>query len=233
MFYVVLIGLAAAFAVMLLFGGMELDRALLFLAYAGDRPEVARIARALTELGGGRFLIPIAGAATLFLLLARRWTQAILLFLTTAAGSLAVELLKANFARLRPEDHPHLVELEPLVSSNANLSFPSAHAANSTIVFLSVALLLTTHHPARAFAVWAAVWLSLAIGGTRIFLGVHWPTDVIAGWIFGLFWTLLLLRLSGQPIGDGTPRPVRHSYPQGESHERPEQQRPEPPAQPR
>lgn len=222
MFYFTLIGLAAAFAVMLLFGAMELDRALLFMAYAGERPEVARVARALTELGGARFLIPVTGGALLFLLLTRRWLQAVLLLFATAAGTLLVELLKANVGRLRP-DYRQLAEVEPLAFSTGHFGFPSAHAADSTIVFLAIALLLTDRHPARTLAVWAAVWLSLAIGATRVVLGVHWPTDVIGGWIFGLFWTLLLLRLSGRDLGDGTPRPARHFPPKGEDHERPEQ----------
>jgi undecaprenyl-diphosphatase len=223
LFYFVLIGLAAAFAVMLLFGGLDLDRALLLVGYAGGNPELARYARALTELGNGRFLIPVTGAATLYLLVTRRWIQAVVLLATTAGGCLVVEIMKRQFVRVRPEDFRHLVELDPLLPGGSIASFPSAHAANTTIVFLSMALLLAIGPRSRAWAVWAAVWLILAVGATRVMLGVHWPTDVIGGWTFGLFWTLLLLRLSGQAIDDGTPRPVRHFPSEGESHERPEQ----------
>ena len=223
MFYFVLLGLAAAFAVMLLFGGLDLDRSLLFVAYAGERPELARYARALTELGGGRFLIPVTAAAALLLLFTRRWRQAVVLIATTASGSLLVEVLKSQVARTRPEEYRHLVEIDPLIARSPELSFPSGHAANTALVFLTMALLLTSAGRSRSLAVWAAVWLSLAVGATRVVLGVHWPTDVLGGWTFGLFWTLLLLRLSGQDLGDGTPRPVRHFPPEGESHERRQQ----------
>ena len=224
MFYFVLIGLAAAFAVMLLFGGLELDRALMLIGYAGNRPELVRYARGLTELGAGTFLIPVTIAAALLLLFTRRWVQAAVLLATTASGALIVEVVKSQVARVRPDEYRHLVELQPIVASNADFSFPSAHSANSTIVFLSLALLLVEGPRARSLAVWAAVWLSLAVGATRVMLGVHWPSDVLAGWTFGLFWTLLLLRLSGQDLGDGTRRRVSHFPPEGDSHER----RPEP-----
>lgn len=210
MFYFVLIGLAAAFTVMLLFGGLDLDRALLFIGYAGGQPELARYARALTELGNGRFLIPVTGAAALYLLVTRRWIQSLVLVAVTAGGALVVEVMKRQFARVRPEDFRQLAELDPLLPGGSVASFPSAHAANTTIVFLSMALLLAAGPRSRAWSVWAAVWLILAIGATRVMLGVHWPTDVLAGWTFGLFWTLLLLRLSRQPLGDAPPRPARY-----------------------
>ncbi|HEX8217250.1 MAG TPA: phosphatase PAP2 family protein, partial [Allosphingosinicella sp.] len=119
-----------------------------------------------------------------------------------------VDLQKVQSARLRPVAHEHLVEVQ-------TLSFPSGHAANSVMVYLSLALLLTATYPRRSLAVWAAVWLSILIGISRLVLGVHWPTDVIAGWAFGLFWTLLLLRLAGHDLGDGTPRALRHSSREG------------------
>ncbi|HYJ29733.1 MAG TPA: phosphatase PAP2 family protein [Allosphingosinicella sp.] len=196
----VLFALVVAWTVMLLFGGMDLDRGLLAFFYAGDRPpELTVAARILTELGGYRVLIPLAIAGAILLLVRRRYRSAALLLAITLGGRVLVELQKMQTARLRPVAHEHLVEVQ-------TLSFPSGHAANSTMVYLSLALLLTTGYPRRAIAVWSAVWLAILIGASRLVLGVHWPSDVIAGWAFGLAWTLLLLRLAGHDLGDGTPR---------------------------
>jgi undecaprenyl-diphosphatase len=132
-----------------------------------------------------------------------------LLLGVTASGRLLVWLQKDWTARVRPDAQGHLVPVE-------SLAFPSGHAANATIVWLCLALLLprTTH--GRAYAVWAAVWLALVVGLSRVLLGVHWPSDVIGGWAFGLFWTLLLLRLSGHPLGEGTARAAAHSLSEGD-----------------
>ena len=206
----VLFSLVLAWAVMLLFGGMDLDRGLLTILYAGDgRAEIAGAARILTEFGGVMVLVPLTIAGAAMLLVRRSFRSAALLVGLTLSGRLLVELQKIQTARLRPEEHEHLVAVQ-------TLAFPSGHAANSTMVYLSMAFLLTSTYPRRSLAVWGAVWLVVLIGASRVVLGVHWPTDVIAGWAFGLFWTLLLLRLSGHDVGDGTPRALRHSAPEGD-----------------
>jgi len=203
----VLVGLAVAWLVMLLFGGLELDRALATILYAGADPRIARAAHVLTMLGGLKVLGPLTAAGTLWLCWQRRFRSAIALLAVTLGGRALVEVQKLEIARIRPEANPHLVEVK-------SLSFPSSHAANATIVYLALALLLTATFPRRAIALWAAAWLAIAIGASRVALGVHWPSDVIAGWAFGLAWTLLMLRLTGHDLGDGTPRPLRHSAPQ-------------------
>ncbi len=185
-----LAGLILAWAVMLLLGGMELDRGLLLLGYAGDRPQLARAARWLTELGGWAVLLPATALGAALLAWRRDWRGAVLLVAITLSGRLLVELQKIGIGRLRPESNEHLVAVD-------SLSFPSGHSANSVMVWLCLALLLPRTQRGRTMAIWAAVWLALAIGVTRVMLGVHWPSDVIGGWSFGLAWTLLMLRLSG------------------------------------
>jgi membrane-associated phospholipid phosphatase len=197
------LGLALAWTVMLLFGGTELDRNLLTLGYAGDRPEIARFAGWLTEIGGWRVLLPITAAGAALLVARRDWRGAVVLVALTISGRLMVELQKDWTARLRPQEHEHLVAVQ-------SLAFPSGHAANTTMVALGLALLLTQSGRGRAAAVWAAVWLALAVGASRVLLGVHWPSDVVAGWAFGLVWTFLFLRLSGRGPDEGTGRPLRH-----------------------
>ncbi len=195
----ILFSLVLAFGVMLIFGGTEFDRGILMLFHATTRPDIAQIARWVTELGGAWVLIPVMIAGTLLLLVQRRWRDALLLVLITMGGRMLVEGLKIWTARARPDEHEHLVAVQ-------SLAFPSAHSANSTITWLTLAFLLTRHTPGRTLAVWLAVWTAILVGVSRMILGVHWPTDVIGGWAFGLFWTFLLLRLSGVAINDGTPR---------------------------
>ena len=206
---IALFGLAIAWGVMLLFGGMELDRALLLLAYAGDREGVAIGARWLTELGGYRVLLAVTALGAAWLLFRREWRASLLLLGITLSGRALIDWQKIWTGRVRPEDQVHLVQVQ-------SLSFPSGHAANATLVWLCLALLVPRTARARTLAIWGAVWLSLAIGLSRVVLGVHWPSDVIGGWAFGLFWTMLLLRLSGHSVDEGTLLGPAHSLPKRE-----------------
>ena len=95
----------------------------------------------------------------------------------------------AGIARVRPDLEPHLVVVK-------TSSFPSGHAASSTIFYLTVALVLAGGSRWRFTATAAAIILALLIGISRVMLGVHWPSDVIGGWAFGMLWVLLTLRLS-------------------------------------
>jgi len=212
MIYLALLGLVVAWAVMLLLGGLEFDRGLLIFAYAGDHPRAAVAARWVTELGGMPLLFAVTGLGGAWLLVRREWRAAALLLSVTLTGRLLVSLMKDWTARVRPDAQGHLVPVE-------SLAFPSGHAANATLVWLCLALLLPTNERGRALAIWAAVWLALAVGLSRVMLGVHWPSDVIGGWAFGLFWTLLLLHLSGlrvnEPMAEGTPAPLAHSPEEG------------------
>jgi membrane-associated phospholipid phosphatase len=211
-----LIGLLVAWAVMLLFGGMEFDRGLLMLAYADEEPQLAEAARWATELGGATVLLVLTGLGAGWLLARREWRLATFLLGITLSGRLLVSLQKDWTARLRPDAQGHLVPVE-------SLAFPSGHAANATMVLLCLALLLPTSERWRGLAVWAAVWLALAIGISRVMLGVHWPSDVIGGWAFGLFWTLLILHLSGLRVNEGTPPPLAHFWGEGGQNDRREQ----------
>ena len=75
-------------------------------------------------------------------------------------------------------------------------SFPSGHATSSMIFYLTLALALTSEMRWRGLAVAGAILLSFLIGISRVMLGVHWPSDVVGGWAFGMLWVLLTLRLA-------------------------------------
>jgi len=143
-------------------------------------------------------LLPVAFAVALIgWLLHRDWRAPTWFVAMSLAGRLLVELQKGWTMRLRPDAHEQLAPI-------ASYAFPSGHAANSTMVWLGAALLLA-RGPARPWALAAAAMIAIAVGLTRPMLGVHWPSDVVAGWSLGLFWTLLLVRLSAAPPKDCSP----------------------------
>jgi undecaprenyl-diphosphatase len=141
----------------------------------------------LTALGGGPFLTMLTLAAAGFLVAARKWGMAAFVVLAIAGGGLAGNLLKWIFVRARPDLVPHLVSVD-------SASFPSAHAMNSAVTFLTLGVLLSrTQKDGRlkAYLLGIAVFLTLIVGFSRVYLGVHWPTDVIAGWAVGAAWAIL------------------------------------------
>jgi undecaprenyl-diphosphatase len=138
----------------------------------------------ITALGGTTVLTLITALTTGYLLSSRRTRTAIFLLVAVASGAMLSSLLKSLFSRPRPDLVAHLVEVH-------SLSFPSGHAMNSAIVYLTLGALLAraeTDRAARVFLMAAAIMLTLIIGVSRVYLGVHWPSDVVAGWCVGASW---------------------------------------------
>jgi len=178
-------------AAMLAFGGgTDPDRALLLQLHAGGHPILVRAAWIVTQFGDEAVLLPLTALAALLLIVRRERHSALLLLAITLSGRLLVELQKIWIARPRPEAELHLVGTQ-------TWSFPSGHAANATMVGLALALLLVRDPRRRLVALTGAASLAFLVGLSRMMLGVHWPSDVVAGWAFGLLWILLLLSLTG------------------------------------
>jgi undecaprenyl-diphosphatase len=186
-FVIAIAALAGIWLAMLLNGGSAIDRALYEALYAGRRPVLLTIARALTFLGEPTLLIGAGVLLALWLWHAGRGRLGLALLLVTTTGRILGEAQKYWIARVRPDLEPHLVVVK-------TSSFPSGHATSSMIFYLALALALTAHSRRRFAAAAAAILLSLLIGTSRVMLGVHWPSDVIGGWAFGLLWVLLTLR---------------------------------------
>lgn len=178
--------LAGIWLAMLLMGGGPADRTVYEGLYARDRPVALAVARALTALGEPTVLIGAGVLIALWLWHVGRVRTGLALVLVTLTGRVLTEAQKYWIARIRPELEPHLVVVK-------TSSFPSGHAASSMIFFLSLALAFSAHSRRRFAAAGAAIMLSLMIGTSRVMLGVHWPSDVIGGWAFGLLWVLLTL----------------------------------------
>ena len=132
-------------------------------------------------------MLTIVVVLTLGLLATRRlWLTAGLVLAATSLGSLLSAQAKLWFDRPRPALVDHLVEVR-------GLSFPSGHATNSAIIYLTLALLVSQVVPGRAtraYVLAVAVLLTGVVGISRVYLGVHWPSDVLAGWSIGTCWAL-------------------------------------------
>ena len=141
----------------------------------------------ITALGGTSVLTLITVVVAGYLLAARKAATAAFVVAAVAGGSLASSLLKLAFARARPDVVGHLVEVY-------SASFPSGHALNSAVTYLTLGALIARAEDSRtlrAYAIAVAVGLTLVIGFSRVYLGVHWPSDVLAGWCVGCAWAIL------------------------------------------
>src|SRR5436305_1519877 len=174
---------------MLLGGVGPADRAIYEALYAGHRPALLAIARFFTLLGEPTWLIGASAVIALWLWYAGRARVGLVLVTVTLTGRLLGEAQKYWISRARPDVEPHLVVVK-------TSSFPSGHATSSMIFYLTLALALTAGTRWHRNAAAGAILVSLLIGTSRVMLGVHWPSDVIGGWAFGMLWVLLTLRLS-------------------------------------
>ena len=224
--YRLLLGFVAAIGLAVTFGALAgemmegdfraFDRNFLLALRHSDDPAtpigphfIETAMKDITALGSETILTLVTLMALGFLVLRKRYRQTLLVAAAVGGGAMMSGILKSLFSRARPDVVPHLVP----VSSG---SFPSGHAMNSAIIFLTLAVLIARSYEdarTRSFIVGLATLATLAIGFSRLYLGVHWPTDVAAGWLVGLAWALLMgmiaitlqkRRKIEQPVDDTT-----------------------------
>lgn len=172
----------------------HLDERILLLFREGHDPTdpigphlVETAVRDVTALGGVTVIAFLTLAVALYFVLDRRPRTGVYVLVAVAGGAALTFALKFLYDRPRPS----LVAPEALPGDP---SFPSGHAAVSAVVYLTLGLLLARAVPERRLKVYVvalAVALALAVGVSRVYLGVHWPTDVLAGWALGGAWALL------------------------------------------
>ena len=141
----------------------------------------------VTALGGVTILALFLMIVVGYLALERRYDAIVLVVIATAGGGLLGEGLKWWFDRERPAIVPHLVNV-------GSASFPSGHSMIALVAYLTLGALLARFVPrarSRTYCVTVALLLALLVGLSRVYLGVHHPTDVLAGWSLGLAWALL------------------------------------------
>ena len=150
------------------------------------------MARDFTGLGGMGVLALITAASVCYLLMMRKSHAALFLVGAVLGGLLLSITLKEAFDRSRPDLVTHL-------SHVFTDSFPSGHSMMSALTYLTLGTLLAKMHKdlhVRAFFLTTAILISLLVGASRVYLGVHWPSDVLAGWAFGGVWAVLCWRLA-------------------------------------
>ena len=148
---------------------------------------VEEMGRDITALGGFTILTGLTLASDGMMLLLRRPRLALITFLAISGGMIASDLLKQTFARPRPDLVPHGVVV-------TSASFPSGHAMMAAVVYLTLGVLLArtqSSHAVRIYLIAISMSITLLVGVSRVYLGVHWPTDVLAGWMLGAVWALL------------------------------------------
>lgn len=156
-------------------------------------PSFQEAMRDVTALGGVTVMLLVTIVGVLAFLMHRRRWHAGIFAVTVLAANVSSEVLKRTYGRPRPELVPH-------GSYVYSASFPSGHSVLSAATFLTLAMLISSLEPNRATKVMVfilAMGLMLAVGFSRIYLGVHWPSDVLAGWCLGAAcafaaWTALL-----------------------------------------
>jgi membrane-associated phospholipid phosphatase len=185
-----------------------LDREITLFVRGLQTPTRDNLALLLTFFGSHLFLIPATLLVAFILRAKGHPTSALLFFASVAGGFVLNALLKISFHRARPDLWPALV-------AEHTYSFPSGHAAMSTVFYgglAAVVLHLTDRLLPRILAVALTLIAIVTIMGTRVYLGVHWTTDVVAGFVVGVFW-VAVSAIATEVVYRRVPRarPVRRS----------------------
>lgn len=171
---------------------LELDRRLLEIVATFRTPLLVSIFGIVTYLGEGFVVVAVVVIAGGVLgWMTRSWVPALLLALSSVGTSVTVFLVKLTIARPRPIPAPN-------AATEDGFAFPSGHSAHSAAVYLMVAILLVGFlhtRLSRVFVIVTAFLLVLATGFSRLILGVHSPSDVLAGWLLGISFTLVVVSL--------------------------------------
>ena len=153
---------------------------------------IEELGRDVTALGGFGILVFLTVAVVGFLWLQGKRREMLFVAASVASGQLASTLFKLGFDRPSPDLVPH-------GAVTYTSSFPSGHAMMAAVTYLTLAALLSRDQPRRvlkAYLLAVAVIVTLAVGASRVYLGVHWPTDVLAGWTVGAAWALMCWSLA-------------------------------------
>lgn len=150
-------------------------------------PWLIEAAQDITTLGGRTMLLAVILSVVGYLALERKYGAMWLVVVAAGGGGLVSTVMKEVFDRHRPDIVPHLVAV-------TSPSFPSGHSMLSAILYLTLGALLArfaARRRTKAYLLTVALFATFVIGSSRVYLGVHYPSDVLAGWCAGLIWALL------------------------------------------
>jgi undecaprenyl-diphosphatase len=145
------------------------------------------VMRDITSLGGATIVFLITSIAIGYFIMRKEYASVFLVLAAVIGGTILDLELKLLFGRVRPMVVPQLVIVK-------TFSFPSGHSLMSTVVYLSLAALIAGIHQRKKDKIYilvVALFLTFIIGISRVYLGVHYPTDVLAGWSLGLAWAAI------------------------------------------
>jgi undecaprenyl-diphosphatase len=169
-------------------------RLIMSLREAGDAndplgpPWVEQMMRDFTSLGGTGVLTFIVVAVTLYYVIQGRYREMLILLTAVGGAFLISYFFKGIFDRPRPD-------LIPAGEYVFTASFPSGHALLAAATYLTLGSILAQlmkRSQLKAYVLLLAFFLMLLVGFSRVYLGVHWPTDVLAGWLLGTVWATLV-----------------------------------------
>ena len=200
---------------------LALDKRLLMLFRNAADPALPlgpawlrEVMRDITALGSTFVLLLVTFASIVFLVLTKNRHAALLVLVAVLGGMLLSTLLKAGFDRARPDVVMHTTRVY-------SASFPSGHAMMSAVVYLTLGALLAATQQGKRLKLYILALgavLTLLVGISRVYLGVHWPTDVLAGWALGASWAMacwsvmVWLQRRGD-VEPPTPEPKEHLAP--------------------
>jgi membrane-associated phospholipid phosphatase len=206
-----LIGLIMSIVVMLLMAKIHeeiaqpflehVDQQVMQVIHAHDTPGLTRLAFALSFIGSPLALVPGIASAAVILWAARQRRDAVLLIVAIGGAGLLDTILKLHFRRIRPNVPWALVR-------EHSFSFPSGHSVGAVVLYGMITYLIWRHlrdFAQRTGVIAFALLLIAGIGASRVYIGVHYPTDVAAGYVVGLVWLLTLVGANEYLVRDEPP----------------------------
>ena len=188
-------------------GATSLDRSITTWVVAHRTGALTTLARTLSVIGSQEVLLPIVAVAAVALLARRRVAAAGLVLAWGGAIGL-YNVAKDVVSRPRPPK-------ELWLTTPSSSAFPSGHATQSLATFTALALVVASvsgaRGPARALAIVLTLILAAAVGWSRVYLGVHWATDVVGGWLVGAAWVAAVVALGRRHQPQVTPATGRPS----------------------